>query len=426
MIEPSQPLELPTASPWYRLGPVLIAATVYVLCIGHPRLWDWSIWPQSMARFGATFLDMNSHLAIGQAVARHEAVPGQIIPADLMQRIYFGPKSLYWYGYFAPSPSYTLPLAVGCVVGFLLTIVLLFRPHNLAESGYLMATLVSPPVLLLVERGNIDLLVFSVLAGAFTLMARPRPAQRWAGWAIVTAFIGFKYYPAVAYAGYLGSGASRREKSVALGLGLVAVTAFLVLTREEVHYLATHQFDNRFYPFFGVRELWIMVGQTLARAAWIGLGAWLIGTGALAWLLGPLERVAPAFDVRQTCFVGGASMLVFCFIFTSSPDYRLVHFLFCLPWLAVLIRRDGLVASRCHRIAMLCLVLFLAVPWFGTLGVRSAVALDSPGAWSAVLFLKQFGWWFLMVCLGALLLRMLAARGLELLGRSSPAQSIQE
>jgi len=358
---------------------------------------------------------MNSYLAIGQAVARGEAVPGEVIPADLMRRIYVGPKWLYGYGYFGLGPAYTLPLATLCVVGFLLSFSVLFHPRSLLESGYLLAALVSPPIMLLVERGNIDLLVFSVLAGAFGLMARRATGQRWAGWAIVTAFIGFKYYPAAGYAGYLATGGSRREKTVALGLGLITVAVFLALTREEIRFIAAHQLENRIYPYFGARELWIMLGESPEQAARLGLGFWLIGAGGLAWLLGPLARTGTDFDARQTCFFGGGSILVFCFTSTSSPDYRLVHFLFCLPWLAALRREGGSIPSNWRRVSALCLLLFLVVPWFGTLGGRSALALDSAGAWWMVLFLKQFGWWVLMVCLGALLLRMLVARAWELL-----------
>jgi hypothetical protein len=401
-------------APWYRWGPVVIAAAIYLVCTAHPKLWDVGIWPQNMTRFGTPFVDMHSHLAAAQAVADGKAMVGEAIPGDPVPRPFVGPTWLFWFGYLGLGPAHLLPVTMVCLAAFLLAIAWVIRPRNGLESLCLLVALLSPPVMLLVERGNVDLLAISALLAAWGLMARAAAGPRWAGWALVTAFIGFKYYPALGYAGCLESKAGRREKFISLILGLFTTALFVIVTREEIARVASFQYENRSFPFFGSREIWIMLDFSHAEATKLGLVAWFVGAGTLAWLLGPLGRSETGLDLRKPAFVGAASILVFCFISGSSPDYRVAHFLPCLPWLWVVTRGELGTAKGVRLTGALSVGLFLVTPWLGTLGLRLALAGDSPGAWWSVLFLKQFGWWAVTVSLGALLLRQLLGRIREL------------
>jgi len=209
----------------------------------------------------------------------------------------------------------------------------------------------------------------------------------------------------------------RREKWLGLILGFSAVVLFVLSTLQEIRDVASFQWENGISPFFGCRELWTMLGHGYVEARFIGQIVWLLGSTALAYALGKLAPAERAIDPRKPAFMGGASMLVFCFLSTSSPDYRLVHFLFCVPWLWAL-RRDPDVPARLRVVATVCLVAFLVVPWAGMTGARAALEVRKPGLWWTMLLAKQFGWWLLMFGVGALLLRMIAHRFLVLLGRS--------
>jgi hypothetical protein len=280
------------------------------------------------------------------------------------------------------------------------------------ESFHLLLVLAGPCIVLLVERGNIDLLVFAVLTLALTLIARPNRTANWIGWTAITGFIGFKYYPAVAYAGLLESPAPRGRRVLLLALGLVAVGLFVAVTMSEVRNLSAHAPSMPFFPLFGGRELFVMVGQSQSIAVNLSIGAWIIGAILVALLLGPLGPDDRRYDPAKVYFVGGASITIFSFLATSSPDYRLVHFLFCLPWLWSLARVAG---SRQRFIAVACLIGIVVVPWWGTLGARAAVAVDAPILWWSALLGKQLGWWLLMIGSGALLLRLLFVRAREFL-----------
>jgi len=389
------------ASPWHRLGPVLAAAAVWLGFIATADHWNAVIWPHAMARYGLPFVDMQGHLASSQAFADGTLVPGQPVPGDPVKRIHAGPTWMLWLGFLGLGPGQTYAFTACCLAAFLTAI-----------------ALTGPPLMLLVERGNIDLLVYVALAGAFALLGRAAAAPRWTGWGLVAGFIGFKYYPALAFAGVTETRGSRREKWAGLVLGAAATLAFIAWTLQEIRYVSEHQVENRFFPFFGSRELFVMSGYSYAAAARAGPVAWLLFAAGLARLLGPLSAPERTFDARKIPFAGGGAILLFCFLVTTSPDYRLVFLLFCLPWLWALRQPETGAPPRLRQLAALALVLFVATPWWGTLLARGAVAIESTRLWWTVLFLKQLGWWTLTVSLGALLIRQLYGRAQELLGRA--------
>jgi len=398
------------------LGPILAAAVVWLGFIGSVLPWNAAIWPYSMERYGLPFMDMHGHLASSQAFADGTLVPGQPVPGDPMQRIHAGPTWMLWLGFLGLGPAQTFPFTAFCLAALLVTLALTLRPRDGFEAATLFLGLTGPPLMLLVERGNIDLLVFVALAGAFALLARATSAPRWSGWALIAGFIGFKYYPALAFAGVTETRGSRREKWLGLLLGAAATLAFIGWSLQEIRYVSDHQVENRFFPFFGSREIFVMSGYGYAAAARAGPLAWLVLAAGLARLLGPLSAPERQFDARKVAFAGGAAILLFCFLVTTSPDYRLVFVLFCLPWLWAL-RQAGTGAPRAlQRLATLVLVVLVVAPWSGPLLARGVVALEATRLWWAALFLKQAGWWALTVSLGALLIRQLYGRARELLG----------
>jgi hypothetical protein len=384
-----------------RFAPALGAAVIYLLLISVPRLWHDVIWPQAMAPHGAVFLDMRGHLASSAAHANGTLRQGEPVPGDPLQRIHAGPTSMLWLGFLGLGPEHTAAFTAACLIAFLLTATVVASPASTVEALYLWLVLTSPPLLLLVERGNIDLLVFAVIATAFWLLGRPKPAARWTSWGIIAGFMGFKYYPAAAFAALPETSAPRREKIVALALGLLVSGLFVVWQLPALRFVAAHLVENRFYPFFGVREFPVMAGYDYTSAPRIGAVIWLVLVAALTRLLGPVAAPESARDPRKIAFAGGTAVLLFCFLATSSPDYRLVFFLFCLPWLGSL----RATATAAGRVATTCLALFLCAAWIGpTLG-RAALAVEAPRIWGTLMLLKQACWWGITAGLAALCLR---------------------
>lgn len=389
---------------WLRLAPILAAALVYVIFIAQPREWNAVIWPQAMASKGALFLDLHGHLASSAAHAAGTLENGVPVAADPLQRIHLGPRWMLWLGYLGLGPADTLWFAGVCIALFLIGVAIGVRVESGGAAVGLFLAVTAPSVLLLVERGNIDLFVFFSMAIAFCALAAEQAWMRWTGWGILATFIGFKYFPSLAFAGVLETRGPRRERAIALLLAVALVGAFVAWTWEEIRYVSSLRVQNIFFPLFGAGELPRLLGLALPQ---FGVIAAVVGLSAgWAGLLGPLTAAEAAYDRRKIAFGSGAAVVGFCFAMTSSPDYRLVFALFCFPWLW----RQAADRAAPHRLrvtAGLALTLFVAVPWWGVIAGRYAANRELSQLFTFAMILKQAGWWTLVLGLLALQWRLM-------------------
>jgi hypothetical protein len=133
------------------------------------------------------------------------------------------------------APARAVPPAVGALTGaalFLAALVWALRPRTRGEALLAAALVVSPPVLLLLERGNLDAWAFAlVVAGLGALVAAPRLAPA-GGLAALLGAAAIKFYPAAllpaAVAAVRGP-AQRWALAAAVFLG-----AWLALNLEDV------------------------------------------------------------------------------------------------------------------------------------------------------------------------------------------------
>jgi len=94
----------------------------------------------------------------------------------------------------------TTALGLGIVVGFLVVAFLVLRPRSLPELVFCWLVLCSPVVLLGVNRANMDLFIFDVLALAGWLLVHRTRFVRWLAPVVVAFAAGLKFYPIVAAA----------------------------------------------------------------------------------------------------------------------------------------------------------------------------------------------------------------------------------
>ncbi len=391
----------------WQSGWILFAsvAAVYVLLFSAPFLWKNVLWLQAMPAKAYPFVDMRGHLAASEAYVNGNLMPGAPVPGDPLGRTHNGPVSMLWLGYLGLRVEHTLIFAPICLLLFLGSVAYTLRLQSLREifAGWLALT--TPASLLLVERGNIDLLVFAVLAVAFGLLAQSGRWPRWLGWGLISGFIGFKYYPALAYAALLELGGTPSVRRAMLGVGAVVVVIYVTANYAELRAVAAAMPGNFLYPQFGASELFRVAGFSPGMATTLGASAWLGGASLLAWGLGPFTAIEAAPAAARLPFAGGGAILAFAFVATVSPDYRVVFFLFCLPWLRMLGRASQ---PMIRRVAGSAFFLYLLVPWLSMLLGRLAVESRSLDYWWMVMLGKQAGWWALMLCVGALLIRQTA------------------
>jgi Glycosyltransferase family 87 len=215
------------------------------------------------------------------------------------------------------------------------------RPY---EAGLYGLALCSPAVMLGVERGNVDILLFALVVLAALLFRRDQRSTIVAHGLILFAAL-LKLYPIFAAGMLLRQSPRRALTGVGLVVGLFAV--YVIAIRSEIRTLirVTPQLDDLSYGLRLVSE-WLAAVTSLifgSTLAWLRLRDW---NGGLAIVIVAAAVVvhrggrrhlplAPGADVARDLdlFVAGAGVYVCTYVLFNSFDYRLVFVLLTLPQL---------------------------------------------------------------------------------------------
>lgn len=246
-------------------------------------------------------------------------------------------------------------LGASWVAMFAAAVAAILRPATWRGLAATLVLLFCPGVLLALNRGNNDLVIFSLLV--LTALAIGR-GWLLAGWLPLGIATGLKFYPVVGVAAYLLPRPKRR-----LWSGLVIATALTGLIFASV---APELHRGAFALPMDCHKLGLVlllqdlgIAGTATRVGAIGLilgaGAWLASRGWFAWR-------EPADESRLTeraLFVLGAVVLVGCFFAGVSHAYRWMFLLLLVPWLSAM----PVPAGRARLGYRALWLLMLVVPW---------------------------------------------------------------
>lgn len=209
---------------------------------------------------------------------------------------------------------------------------LVYRHPAARWRWYWPLAVLSPHVMLAVERGNSDLLIFSLLAGAVWLVRRSAP-WRLLGWAVFMLACVLKLYPIFAI-GLAGQGRSRRKGLLALAL-LLVFGMYVLLTFNDLSLISAatprENFDS-----FGLFVLpdalaeWFALPKAGLRAA-----AGVLAAAIALFVLLKNKNTLPLHAGREAeaFFVVGAGIYVGSFLLGNNFNYRFVFTLLTLPLL---------------------------------------------------------------------------------------------
>lgn len=322
------------------------------------------------------------------------------LPGDLRFNY---PKAVVWLGRLMPK-RWTSNDAewIGPLIDltFLLAAATLLCSSRFGQVAFSAAILVSPPVLLGLERANYDLIIFSLV------FLNLRLINRWSnGGAYVTAFaLGMlKIYPVVTILGLI----QKTKASLLWFLATVAgEIAFIFLALGQIRVLArnTPQF---LYPSYGYRIAFLLFQSHLhpektpgslavPGSAFRFLICFCVVLIFFTWrfrehLVAFLFNSSPA---ELSAFLAGAAVYSLSFAAGLNSNYRLIFLLFTVPHLFVLLRKEK---STPARVARWTLVVLFAVFWlpFCYAGTAGVLLLESILTW------VLFGF-FASCCLAAL------------------------
>lgn len=369
-----------------------------------------ALWPRLLVMlgiydYGTVYLDSQALLAAFDAM-RAGADPHAVNPLDPLLRYHVYSDwwlALRWLGL---TREHNFLVGTACVGAFAVTAWMTARPRTRGEAGWLAALLLSPPVLLAVNRANNDLVIFVVLAGcgvAATATVWWRPLLAVACLALAT---GLKYFPAPAALAFLWVRPVRRMPAVLLA-GLLAAALALASVWVELD-------RGRFTIGSGVHVmgaplLWRDLGWKDTESALPGV--LLIVAGAVAFMLGRVtaglaSRGEPRERLRAAL---GAVVILTCFAAGVNYAYRWIFILWPALWLWRQAGDGSLPGRQLWAARLACVLAGLCLWLDGTLCVAVNLLPPRDPGWVGHVQLVFRQWtqplhWLLMMLLAGWLL----------------------
>ena len=293
-----------------------------------------------------------------------------------------------------------LDLSHSIVIGILFAVIFyavtlrIIGRLNKYEAVIYTLLLCSPPVILLVERGNVDILMYAMLFLCLTIIGSRSPLVRFIGYSMILLPSALKLLP------IFSLGVILKERRQAWALFCIALLAALFMIycyaiREELRvfkgvyvYLKWYSFGARILPHetLGiVKELLAgaprrlpLVGVVLLFSA---VSATILLAGGRAfrrWIEAPLppaQDVEPgsAADFRLDAFRIGACMYLGTFLFTIAFDYKLAFLILAMPQMLFWIKHDA-VLGRASSLALVGILATLYLsPFFERLLIDECI-----------------------------------------------------
>jgi hypothetical protein len=272
------------------------------------------------------------------------------------------------------------------IVLFCVSLLLIFNTQTFVTGIVAFIAAISPPVLLGLERGNIDMLIFSVLVSSLFLLAK---ATGFGALIISSGLIAFlsilKIYPVVSASIFI------RQRLGWWGIGLTGVLVVVGLLSlgglDELKAIAQNT-PQQLSLAYGALPIFLFasnhgllqnVDASALRTIAACFALFVAGSAIIVSLLRPniLRDFVPNLDKSSEAIVAMACMSIFCFTFVlgSNFDYRLTFLIGVLPFLLKVYDEQrqayGLVAPAAiilfvylSRISRLILVPFELMDWF--------------------------------------------------------------
>lgn len=262
--------------------------------------------------------------------------------------------------------SHTALLARTIGIVFILGLGALLRELDFTRTAFVALLVVSPPILLGLERANFDLLVFGALAITCFLAPRTVPLA-------VVPLCALKIFPIFAL-----SGAVSTDRPPRLRLWAFASAGCLAAILLALPDLAAIRQSTPFRVLnsWGAATLPLRL-NTHSWLAALQLAGLLVFLSGLAW--GLLRRqsldTGPDSEPKTVAATIAAGIFSGCYFLGTNFDYRLLFLLLAAPWLLQMASRP--VASTDRAWSVLALTLIGVAFWGDALARRSDV-LDAP------------------------------------------------
>jgi hypothetical protein len=377
-------------------GRVLIigAVAVYAAAVALARVaWDIDLWPHLGVNSAPTLFYDARNVAAASDCWALGFDPLVENPCDPAGRVMNYPRVWVLFHFVGLTQDRTFLFGAIVVALFFGAVLLLIGRLSLVQGAVVAVAVISPAVMLAVERGNMDLLLFVIFVLAvFAWRARDRVTPMLSPALVLAAAIA-KLYAIFALPVFVFTG-ERRTRWAAYA-SVVVMALYLLVTFRDFRVVMSAPEGGLLYSY-GAR---ILIGHLYHR---FSPGEWLYGSlvaqviamipvvmlSAAAWVwtrrrLTPLTA-AERLDPMVLAFHLGALTYLGTFLTRKSGDYRLIFLLLTLPLL--LEWGAGSTAALRTMLARGGLVAVIAGLWVGALSPLIG-PWDELGSWAiAVMF----------------------------------------
>jgi hypothetical protein len=324
---------------------IVLALIVYfsILSVLHLQSGSMHAWQRlGIYHLRPVFADMRFLLcAIETERAGHDSY--RMTECDPWHRVMNYPRLWLSLSVFGLGARHTVPMSIALALVFYVSLLVLVGRLTLREGAFYAFLVCSPAVMLGIERGNVDLLIFSLLTLAILLFQSFGTRSVWPyGLVMLCSFL--KFYPIFAMAVALRD----RSRAVALSIIGVAATAFLTYLywiRHDLALIVKNTWQQAFNISFGSKVIFFLhnadphIGP-INVTAWSRASVVAVLAIALAIVIFK-RRPAPLFTAQNAdSMLVGLSIYVGTFAFLGTNyNYKFIFLIFAVPQMLEWIRR---------------------------------------------------------------------------------------
>ena len=292
-------------------------------------------------------------------------------PLDFLGRVHSTYPELWFsvLGGLGFTREHEIPLALAINGVFLIILLILLYPRSWAEVLVGFLSICSPATLLAMERCNVDVVIFIVLALVPICFEWRTRVGFPIAWAVLLVATAFKYYPVTGYILFLKNAKELRVLFCYALLAVVAVAAYFALILED-SLLVPQNLQKYGDPVnvytFGAKGFFYFATfneQYAEILAWLAFLVLLCGSALVAKKTD--FSLPPSSNWRENFFLLGVAVSSFTFIMIWSYDYRTIFLLFTLPYLLDLAKNPA-AANREKVVARALTAFLLTMMWIET------------------------------------------------------------
>jgi len=318
----------------------VLVTLILLLCCGQVVGWDPTWRSLGVTPLQPPFFDM--HVVTDYAACASKGFDAYI-PHSCNPANFNIPPIWLWLGFLGLNGSHSAWLSAAIIAPAVGVMVALFKGRSVADGMLALAAILSPSVMMGVERGNLDLLILALVGGAALIYEEQRKGRISGTIALMWLAIVLKLFPMFSVA--LGARFNRRTFLFAVVISvfslayLATISKYIPLIRSNVPTTFMLSYGYK-APFLGLDHLRTETGLNP-----IGLAdTWVPITVAILTLILAAATALINFyygrffctvtnSVAGTAFLFGSGIYCGTFLLGTNFIYRLMFLLLCLPQL---------------------------------------------------------------------------------------------